>query len=509
MRKLIFLFAAVSFFTATFGQQNAKKPNIIVVLADDIGVGDISKYRRVHSNNIVLETPNIDRLADEGFMFTDAHSSSALCATSRYGVMTGNSNYRSTLPWGLWSGYAKSVIKEDQLTLGELMKKANYNTAFLGKWHLGTSFAKKGVPNKIYEPYKGNKPILDIDITKIIHGPKDLGFDYSLTLPAGIQDVPYAIYENHEWLKLKENSEITLIDQSFLSKIGLKLDKTAGLGDSNWDPHNIGPLLIEKATDYIAANANKEKPFFMYYCSQAVHVPHAPSVKLGNQKIQGTTPSLHLDMVKELDVQMGMLVAELKKQGIYENTVFIFTSDNGGLGGPKETRDAGHKVSDIYRGAKNQAYEGGHRVPFIVTWPEVIKKKQTSKTPILGQDILATIAAISNQELTENVAQDSYNLLPILTKNNKENKRIRLMVQGGSGHEVMIIEDGWKLIISVDKKDQSNATRTPIALFDLNTNVEENEKFNFIASKKHQEKLKYLFDTYNKTRDSGVTTAVH
>lgn len=494
-------------FCAVVQSQNDKRPNIIVILADDIGVGDISKYRRIHSNNIVLETPNIDNLAKDGIMFTNAHSPAALCATTRYAVMTGNSNFRSTAPWGVWSGYAKSVIKDDQMTLGRLMKKANYNTAFLGKWHIGTSFNSKDNPNKLYLD-KNGKVDYNVDISKIVIGPKQLGFDYSLSLPAGIQGPPYAFYENHEWMKLKEDSKITFIDQAFMKNINLKLDKNPGYGDSNWDPHQVGGILASKAVDYIADNANKDKPFFMYYCSQAVHVPHAPIKKLDGKRVQGTTPSVHLDMVKELDIQMGMMVKELKKQGIYENTVFIFTSDNGGLRKPK-TIKSGHKVSSIYRGSKNLSWEGGHRVPFIVTWPKQFKKGKSIDTPILGQDIMATIAAISNTSLTKNVAQDSYNLLPILNFEEKKHKRRHIIVQGGSAHDGIIIEDGWKLILNISKKDKSNKTRIPIALFDLNTNITEKEDQNLINSEKHQEKIKYLFELYNKTRDSGSPTSVH
>lgn len=504
--KLTICFLAICF-TVKAQTKKDKKPNIIVILADDIGVGDISKYRRINSNNIILETPNIDGLAKDGIMFTDAHSPAALCATSRYAIMTGNSNYRSTHPWGVWSGYAKTAIRNDQMTLGRLMKQANYNTAFFGKWHLGTSFKTKDNPDKLYID-KNGKVDYNVDISKIIIGPKQLGFDYSLSLPAGIQGPPYAFYENHNWMKLKPNSEIQMIDDDFMTKINLKLDKNPGYGDSNWNPHEVGGILASKAVDYIAEQSKKDKPFFMYYCSQAVHVPHAPIKKLAGKRILGTTPSVHLDMVKELDVQMGMLVAELKKQGIYENTVFIFTSDNGGLM-KKATIKSGHKISDIYRGSKNTPFEGGHRVPFIVTWPNQIKRKQTSEKPILGQDIMATIAAISSQKLSNTVAQDSYNLLPTLLSKEKENKRKHLMIQGGSHHEVIIIEDGWKLIINVDKKDKSDNTRTPIALFDLNTNIEENEEYNFIASKKHQEKVKLLFKKYNETRDSGVITSIH
>ncbi|MDW7692573.1 arylsulfatase [Flammeovirgaceae bacterium SG7u.111] len=487
----------------------AQQPNVIVVLADDIGVGDISHYRRMHSDNIILETPNIDKLATSGMVFTDAHAPAALCATSRYSIMTGNSCYRSPFPWGVWSAYAKSPIADDQLTLGKLMMQAGYQTAFFGKWHLGGDFRRKDNPSKVYRTTKKTMPELDVDITKMLDGPPQKGFDYSFTLPAGIQDVPYAAYENGEWYPLQEGGKIVHITQAKMDEIGVKLDKDEGLGDNGWDPRLMGPLLATKAVDYIAGHSNKEKPFFMYYCSQAVHLPHNPPVELNGVKIAGTTPSAHMDMIKELDVQMGMMVAELKKQGVYENTIFIFTSDNGGLHVNKKTLASGHKPSDIYRGSKNTPFEGGHRVPFIVSWPAEIAKKQIATEPILGLDIMATLAAITKTKIEEGQAMDSYNLLPILQNKKKANTHPYLMVQGGSHHEVLIIDQGWKLIVQVDKKDKSDNTRTPTALFNLNENIVEDEKFNLIKDPKYQAKAQELFEKYNVTRNGKAFTGKH
>ncbi|ADY28273.1 MULTISPECIES: sulfatase family protein [Cellulophaga] len=502
-KKYIFVICVV-FSTQIFAQ---KQPNVIVVLADDIGVGDISYYRKMHSNNVVLKTPAIDNLAKNGMVFTDAHSPAALCAPSRYAVMTGNNCYRSYAPWGVWGAYEASPIKPNQLTLGKLMKNAGYQTAFLGKWGFGMDFFKKGSDRQIYRSPR-KRVELGVDVRKIVgKGPLDNGFDYSLTFPAGIQNVPYVVYENQEWMPLEKNSEIGYISQENMTKKGVTLDKDEGLGDTNWDPHNMGPLLVNKAVDYIA-KADTNKPFFMYYCSLAVHLPHTPTKRLNGEKIAGQTPSKHLDMVKELDVQMAMLVAALKKKGVYDNTIILFTSDNGGLLKGKSIQ-SGHKSNDIYRGGKNQAYEGGHRVPFIAWWPEKIKKNSTSKIPILTIDILATLAAITSQEIEEGQANDSANLLPIFTGENKS-KEVHpyLVTQSGTGKEAIIIKDGWKLIIAFDKKDKTNSTRTPVALFNLNNNVIENEKQNLIHKPEFASKVKSLFTTYNTYRDPGEKTKI-
>lgn len=489
--------------------QSSKSPNVVVVLADDIGVGDISYYRKMHTDKIVLETPNIDKIANRSVVFTAAHAPAALCASSRYGIMTGNGCHQSKLPWGVWSSYATSAFKPNQLTLGTLMKKAGYNTGFLGKWHLGMNFKDKNNPNKIYKVKRGKQIETGVDIKEVVAGgPSYNGFDYSFTLPAGIQDVPYAVYENSKWMPLESDSEIRVITNDSMKKLKVKLDKDEGYGDSNWDPHKIGPLLAHKGVDFIQKNANKKNPFFMYYCSQAVHKPHTPCKELNGVKIAGTTPSKHMDMIKELDVQMGMLIAALKKEGIYKNTIFIFTSDNGGLSGPKKTRASGHKVSSIYRGGKNQPYEGGHRVPFLVSWPKELKKTTIHK-PILGLDILATLAAVTDQKIEKGQAKDSYNLLPLLQNPESDDTHPFLIIQGGSGRQGILIEGDWKLIVQFDKKDKSGKTRAPKALFNLKNNIREKESGNFVNHPDYQDKVKYLFDKYNYYRDTKKSTGKH
>lgn len=485
------------------GPSLTEKPNVIVVLADDIGVGDISVYRRMHSDDIVLETPNIDKLAETGVVFTQAHAPAALCAPSRYAIMTGNSCYRSPFPWGVWGSYQESPIKPTDLTLGRLMKKANYHTAFFGKWHLGGDYYRKDQPGVIYRGPR-NEPELDVDITKIIDGPNQKGFDYSFTYPAGIQAVPYSVYENGAWYPLKEDSEIGYISQENMSKIGVKLPKKEGLGDLEWNPHDAGPLLVEKATDYIRRLASQEEPFFLYYCSQAVHLPHTPPTELNGVKIAGTTPSKHMDMIKELDVQIGMLVEELKRQGVFEHTIIIFTSDNGGLHVDRNTLAAGHLPSDIYRGHKNQAYEGGHRVPFIFSWGGKLKER-VAADPVLGLDIMATLAAITETEVASHQAMDSYNLWPLI-EGHITNKERALMLQSGTGRELILIEDEWKLIIKVDKQDKTDQTRKPIALFNLKDNPAEKEADNLIDRPDQQDRIEQMFRKYNETRKGAERT---
>lgn len=504
-QKLLTVFNVLLLFGSA-AAQSSKLPNVVVVIADDIGVGDISSYRRLHKGKVVLETRNIDALLDQGIMFTNAHAPAALCATSRYAIMTGQSTYRSSAPWGVWSAFHNSQIKSDQLTLARLMKNAGYKTAFFGKWHLGTSFARKDDPSKIFIERK-EEPSLNVDVSRIIAGgPKSLGFDYSLCLPAGIQNVPYMVYENGDWLPLNSNSEITFVDKNFMSRLNLDLEKKEGLGDSFWNPSEIGPLIVHKAVDYIKGQARDDAPFFMYYCSQAVHTPHSPPEELNEIKILGSTPSRHMDMIQELDVQVGMMVDELKKQGIYENTVFIFTSDNGGLHVDGDTWNAHHEPSDIYRGAKNDPYEGGHRVPFIITWPEKVKLGRQSNIPILGLDIMATLASITHQKDLNDFFVDSYNLNTIINDSKGLRKRDFVIIQGGSNKERILIKDGWKLIVQYDKKDKSGNVKKPVALFNLKDNIIEDECLNLINEKKFQYKAEELFKLFSETVDNSLST---
>ncbi|AWG22761.1 sulfatase [Flavobacterium faecale] len=505
IHNIIIAIALAWSFNLVAQSKKSDRPNIIVVLADDLGTGDVSYYRRLHSNTIILETPHIDKLASLGMIFTNAHAPASLCATSRYAIMTGNSCYRSKEPWGVWGGYSESAIQDDQLTLGRLMQQANYQTAFFGKWHLGTGFPTKDDPNTIFIPKRGKKEAdANVDISRIVHGPTQLGFDYNVTLPAGIQNMPYAIYENDKWLKLRETSTIKIVDKGYMTSIDVDHFSNPGYGDSNWNPSEIGPLLAKKAVDYIAKNAHNEKPFFMYYCSQAVHSPHAAPVAINGVKIKGTTPSRHMDMIKELDEQVGMLVNELKAQGIYENTVIIFTSDNGGLHTDGDTWNAHHEPSDIYRGAKNDPYEGGHRVPFMVVWPGVIKENQSSDKPIVGLDIMATLAGITKQKIGTSVAQDSHNLLPVLKNEKGAKTHDFLMIQGGANKEYVINDAGWKLIVQVDKKSGDYIDAKPVSLFNLNDNITEDDRKDYINNPKYKDKIETLFAKYKETIKSKV-----
>ncbi|WP_273444144.1 sulfatase family protein [Neolewinella agarilytica] len=482
-------------------QEEDSLPNVVVILADDVGQGDVAAYRRAAGLEVIVETPNLDRLMAEGLHFTDGHSPTSLCAPSRYAVMTGNNPYHSYAPWGVWGAYQKSPLKPTDLTLGKLMQKAGYQTGFLGKWHMGGDFYFQGDSTRIYDGDR-SRPQLNVDIRAYAgNGPQDHGFDYSLTFPAGIQNVPYAVYENGKWMPLSKKSRITEITQAKMTPQRVKLDKSEGLGDSHWTPYDMGPLLVLKGIDFIR-NAPEDSPFFMYYCSQAVHLPHTPPFSLDGERIRNQTPSYHLDMVKELDVQVGMLVKALKEKGVYEKTFLIFTSDNGGLL-RKESLAAGHNSAAPFRGGKNQIFEGGHRVPFMVVWPEKISAGTQSDALVSGTDIIGTLAELTGQQIPAGQANDAYGFLPLLFRENTANKRNYLLQQGGTTKEVIYREGDWKLIMQFDPK---TSTVTPKSLFNLTTDPEEQPGSNQIDLPEQKERLTRMLAQYENIRFQKLPT---
>ncbi|MFC1763310.1 alpha-L-fucosidase, partial [Planctomycetota bacterium] len=494
-----------SFWLTPGYSQDAERPNIIFIMADDLGPGDVAHYTRQHLKKPPLyPTPNIDALAREGLWFTDAHSSTALCSPTRYCVMSGNLNYRSYAPWGVWGTFRQNAISPNDSSLGSVTKAAGYVTGFIGKWHLGGDFRDRAT-GQVYRGNDHRNPTSTVDLTSIIGGgPQSLGFDYSLTLPCGIQGPIYTVYENGQWYPLSKTSSIVYLDENSVMDPRFISDKGPGMGDSHWDARQMGKLLSSKAVDFINDNAGKE-PFFLCYWSPMVHLPHCPPKDFDGVDIANTTPSAHLDTVRDLDQQLARIVKALKDNNSYDNTLILFTSDNGGLNVDADTRQAGHDSSGAWRGFKNSPHEGGTRVPFIAVWPGRIQAGRVCHEPIVGHDVLATLAALVGTDLPDNQAMDSLNLLPLLLGEPKEHRPQRnyLMLQGGSRNEVIFREDSWKLII------QSNHKLTqwdPVALFNLHDNPLETEAFNFIHHPEHQDRVQSMLKRYLEIRQSQRRT---
>ena len=443
-------------------------PNVLIFLMDDMGIGDC----RAYNSSSMVEMPNLEKMAQEGMRFTDAHSPAAVCAPTRYSVMTGNYPWRGRNENGTWLFNMPSQVLPGQKTIGRLMKQAGYETAFLGKVHLGGKIFSKSTGKPKLNLIGGYK---DFDFSRRVEDtPASLGFDYSYELPQGIQGSPYLAFENGmlvgEENKLREWKAGTY---------GKSVIESDGFGSPDWDSSQAGPILTQKALEFLDHHFNKNqkkgirKPFFMHFCSQSCHVPHTPPDELGGEKIKGSSLDAHLDMIKEADVSLGLLINELKKRGELENTLIIFTSDNGGLSrGPVGRYKGGHNSNHGFRGSKAQVYEGGHRVPFIVRWGNgknnsLVRAGSTSDSLVGLQDLYASLAELTFQPMHSNEGLDSQSFLPALLGRNKKSLRKSLLVQSNNGEyfaqqsKKAVRENNWKLIVTKQNE--------PIELYDLNS----------------------------------------
>ena len=475
-------------------------PNIVVIMADDLGLGDISFHVRSIQHEVpVVETPTLDDLASHSLWFIDGHSATALCAPTRYAVMSGNNNYHSYAPWGVWSTFGETAFKPNHATLGTVVRDAGYQTGFIGKWHLGGDFC---IPRStaFYRGPKNGDLTGKVDMTRFVSGgPRDCGFEYDFTSPCGIQGPIYLLYENQAWSPIADNSQIIFLNEDTAVHPKDMSDKGPGLGDSQWDSREIGQLLSEKAVDFITHAATGNKPFFLYYCSPMVHLPHCPPDVFDGKKIKGQTPTNHLDMLLDLDMQVKRIVSALKATDQYENTLLIVTSDNGGLADQVAEKE-GHQSNGGWKGNKNSPLEGGHRVPFFAVWPGRITPGITEELAS-NQDILATLAALVGTRIPNDQAMDSNNLLPLLTGDGTFRKRNIFLQQAGSQCEVMVRKMPYKLIM---QSDQKRTQFTPTKLFNLS--ADPHEDTNLLEQPSYQPIAQSLLSEYKNIVESKHST---
>jgi len=492
---------------ATTTSMAANRPNIVLIMADDLGLGDVSHHVRTQMGKEPLfETPALDALAEQSLWFTDGHSATALCSPTRYCVMSGNNNYRSYAPWGVWGTFRPTAFKPGEVTLGTVVRDANYATGFIGKWHLGGDFLD---PNG--NPYRGTDRhdiSGHVDMTKLVaFGPKDFGFDYDFTLPCGIQGPIYMAYENQEWYPLGKESKVIYFNEQTAKFPKDVSDKGPGMGDSEWNASEMGKIISAKAVAFINEKApkitNGDKPFFLYYCSPNPHKPHTPPVEFDGKKILNSTPSRHLDMVVDFDCQVARIVKALKDNNVYDNTLLVIMSDNGGLLIDQDTVKSGHKSSGFFAGAKNSPFEGGHRTPFFAVWPGVIKPGVTHQ-PAINTDFVSTFAALVGTEIPEGQAVDSNNILPLFTGEGAYKERTYMLQFAGSGKEVLIRQGEWKLIMQSDNK---LSKFEPKGLYNLAENPYEKWDGNFVKDPAHQDRVKAMRTEYLRILQSGERTA--
>jgi len=448
MKRLTLFITALIVSTALNAQN--RSPNVLIFMVDDIGQGDIGAY---NPTNKTL-SPNIDKLSQGGVSFHHAHSPASVCAPSRYALLTGNHVYRGKLPKGTWGHEEANQILPDQQTLADQLGKNGYHTAFFGKVHMG------GYANVAEGTYKD--------------GPFDHGFDHSLALVNGIQAPPYAFFKNGKIARFSDGDFKQLtkaqISKHLVDLKGVKKKGKQGKKMDNYTTQSVGPLLMRDALSFLDNHyaTQADKPFYIHYMSQAGHTPHKPPVafnvkdpldtenltKNGAISVKGQTVNQRTDMVYESDVAIGLFVEKLRELGQLENTIIIYTSDNG-AGKPKkytwnnkfykdykdgeyggdriEFQDKGDKkVSHInaqgigldgkaLRGKKGYVYEGGHRVPFIWHWagndganamfPANIR---ITDQMISLSDVYRTVSTLAGIRVPDNQAVDSYDFSHVL-----------------------------------------------------------------------------------------------
>ena len=400
--------------------QEQKKPNIVFIFADDMGYGDVS----VLNENSKIQTTNIDRIASEGVTFTDAHSSSSVSTPSRYSLLTGRYNWRSDLKSGVLMGYNKALISPDRRTIASVLRDQGYQTACIGKWHLGWDW------NNI-EAGKDS-----VDFSKpITNGPTTRGFDYFYGIIASLDMAPYVYVENDMPTALPDRETVN---------DGMKYWRK-GPTASDFDHEQTLPNFINRAVDYIHDKSKEDKPFYLYLPLPAPHTPILPIKEY--QGKSGLNP--YGDFVLMVDDMVGKVMKALKEAGVEDNTISVFSTDNGCSPQAKfdELQAKGHYPSYIYRGHKADLFDGGHRIPCVVRWPARVKPHVVDQTVCLT-DFFATFAAVADYQLRDSEGEDSYNILPLLL-NEKEGEVIReATVHHSINGDFTIRKGEWKLLLS-------------------------------------------------------------
>ncbi|MFI3325252.1 MAG: arylsulfatase [Clostridia bacterium] len=418
-----------------------KKPNVIIYFADDLGYGDVSCF----NSDSKINTKCMDEMAKNGVKFTDVHASSAICTPSRYSLLTGRHNWRSEHQGGICSVYGNSWIKKEQATIGTMMQENGYNTAHIGKWHLGFGWdfdAKNGdffyrtkkktskTIEELQEVWKEafSKPTLD--------SPTHHGFDYSYGV-----DLP-----NWPPYTYIENNYPTEIPDQWLSDefIGDNIASMCGPVAPNFKFDEIIGNLTNRAEKYIEENSQDEKPFFLYFAATTPHTPLVPSKEFSG--ISGLN-SPYADMVLETDNSLGRIIQKVKDCGIEEDTIIIFASDNGCASyiGVDNLLEQGHHPSGIYRGYKADAWDGGHRIPFIMQWKNHLECEKEFDNLVCLTDVFATVASLTNSTYSSNSAEDSFDISSVFE--NKTAERDFCIHQSSTG-KFAVRTSKWKLILS-------------------------------------------------------------
>ncbi|MBK1834662.1 sulfatase family protein [Roseibacillus ishigakijimensis] len=425
MRKSFAFFAGVLALTSSLLQGAVEAPNIVVILADDMGVGDVSH------NGGLAPTPHLDRLAAEGMRFTDAHTSSAVCTPTRYALMTGRYNWRSSLKKGVLWGTSQPLIGQETI-LPRFLGEQGYHSSVVGKWHLGLQWQK--LPQKAQAAEGETKGLgWDIDYRKKVKGgPTELGFDENFLFPASLDMPPYV------YLRNDLATAVPSVSRTFWQN-------RVGAAVKGMEPEQCLADFARESRKYISSRAESGKPFFLYLALTSPHTPIVPSEKFRGKSTLG----VYGDFLMETDWVVGEVLAELDQQGLAEDTLVIFTTDNGCSNQAKipDLQKKGHSPNGPLRGHKADIYEGGHRVPFLVRWPGEVSAGSESARTICQTDIFATCADIlqKKEALQAENAPDSFSFLPAL-RSEKQHPRPQIVHHSING-SFAIRKGDWKLCL--------------------------------------------------------------
>ena len=357
--------------------QVRQRPNIVYVLCDDLGYGDVHAFNPDRGK---IATPNLDRLAAAGMSFTDAHSASAVCTPSRYALLTGRYAWRSRLQKGVLGGFDRPLLDADRPTVAAFLKDHGYATACFGKWHLGLSPAGRNV----------DAPFTD--------GPLRHGFDHFFGIAASLDMAPFA------WIEDDRYVEAPSVKKTFVRE---------GIAAPGFEAIDVMPTLTNKAVEYVRSHGKPgQPPYFLYLAYASPHAPILPTAEWRGKSGLGD----YGDFVMQNDAAVGQVLKAIDDAGQTDNTLVIFASDNGfaPVAGPRELEAAGHYPSAVFRGYKADIWDGGHRVPFIARWPGVVRPGSTAGQLVSLTDLFATVADVLGQPVPAGAAPDSFSLLPAL-----------------------------------------------------------------------------------------------
>jgi arylsulfatase A len=419
----LLVIASIKLATAAENIAGRSRPNIILILGDDMGLDSVSAF----NDELGLVTPALDQLALDGLSFIDAHSTSAVCSPTRYSVLTGRYNWRSRLKRGIVGTWQRPLIADDRLTLPAMLKRQGYRTACIGKWHLGWNWPRKGGGT--------TEKLAEIDFTRPIRGgPTDYGFDEYFG-----DDVP-------NWPPFAWRANDRLIgDIVTKMKAGTMVGVAAGPAVADWDFRAVLTEYTKRCSRFIRQQAQQEHPFFLYFPMPSPHTPIAP-----DPDFQGSSGiSAYADFLLQTDWSVGELMRALRESGQVDDTVVIFTCDNGTS--PKanfaELDAAGVHLNQHWRGWKADAFEGGHRVPLMVRWPGQIAANTVSEQTIALTDIMATCAEIAGYELTASEAEDSVSLLPVLQGKPIAGAIHDVVIHHSISGHFAVRQGNWKLLL--------------------------------------------------------------